>query len=122
MTRPIRFRVHVSEPFSFERANGGADLFGTSLDSMDADATEWTIALESRFHLDDEDHDIVLVAPRYVGEQLSRVFDSLLGLPVRIAHRVPDGWHFAMTGMLSPAPSSDDTDDDDETAGQGDRI
>ncbi len=121
MTRPLRFRVHVSEPFDFERANGGADLFGTSLDSVDADAAEWTIALESWFHLDDEDHDVVMVAPRYVGEQLSRVFDSLLGLPVRIAHRVPDGWHFAMTGMLSLAPT-DDMDDDDEPPGHGDRI
>ncbi|HWJ69050.1 MAG TPA: hypothetical protein VNS79_03245 [Sphingobium sp.] len=120
MTPPLRFRIHVTEPFGFERANGGAaDLFGTTPDSADADATEWTVALESWFHLDDEDHDVVLVAPRYVGEPLARVFDSLLGFPVRIAHRVPDGWRFAMTGMLSLAPLAND---DDESPGQKDRI
>lgn len=118
MALPTRFRVYVSEPFDFERQNGGADLFGTSYDSMDRDADEWVINLDGWFHLNDEDHDVVLVAPRYVGERLTRVFDSILGFPVRIAHRVPDGWRFAMTGMLSVVPP---TPDDDETSGQSDR-
>lgn len=119
MSRPVRFRVHVSEPFDFERINGRADLFGALLDDMEADAAQWTIGLESSFRLDEEDHAVVLVAPRYVGEPLARVFDSILGFPVRIAHRVPDGWRYAMTGMLSPAPL---TDDDDENPGRTDRI
>lgn len=121
MPRPVRFRIHVAEPFDFERANGGADLYGTLLDGADADAdaAEWTIGLEGRFQLDEAEHDVVLVAPRYVGERLARTFDAIAGFPVRIAHKVPDGWHFAMTGMLSLAPQ---TDDDDDTAGRRDRI
>lgn len=119
MPRPVRFRIHVAEPFDFERANGGADLYGTLLDGADTDAAEWTIRLEERFHLDEADHDMVLVAPRYVGERLSRTFDAIAGFPVRIAHKVPEGWHFAMTGMLSLAPQAND---DDDTAGRRDRI
>lgn len=108
MPQPVRLRVYVSEPFDFERQNDSADLFGTTLDSTDPDADEWVIDLDGWFRLGDDDYDVVLVAPRYVGEQLSRVFDSILGFPVRIAHRVPDGWRFAMTGMLSLAPPSDE--------------
>lgn len=111
MAQPVRFRVYVSEPFDFERQNGGADLFGISPDSADLDADEWVIDLEGWFRLNDEDYDVVMVAPRYVGERLSRVYDSLMGFPVRIAHRVPDGWRFAMTGMLSLAPPPADEDD-----------
>ena len=118
MAQPVRFRVYVSEPFDFERQNSGADLFGTSLDSADLDAGEWAIDLDGWFRLNDEDYDVVMVAPRYVGERLSRVFDSLLGVPVRIAHRVPDGWRFAMTGMLSLVPPLPDEDD---KSGQSDR-
>jgi len=117
MPQPVRLRVHVSEPFDFERQNGGTDLFGTTLDSAAPDADEWIIDLDGWFRLGDEDYDVVRVAPRYVGEQLSRVFDSILGFPVRIAHRVPDGWRFAMTGMLSLAPPTDDL----ETTGSADR-
>jgi len=115
MAQPVRLRVHVSEPFDFERQNGGADLFGSTQDSADPDTDGWVIDLDGWFHLGDEDYDVVLVAPRYVGEQLSRVFDSILGFPVRIAHRVPDGWRFAMTGMLSLAPSSDGGEVDGQT-------
>lgn len=104
MIQRIRFRVHVSEPFDFERENESADLYGTSIDCADADADEWMVELESWFSFNEADYDVILVAPRYVGEHLSRVFDSILGFPVRIAHRTPDGWHFAMTGMLSLSP------------------
>ena len=104
MTQPVRFRVHVSEPFDFERENESADLYGTSVDCADTDADEWIVELESWFSFNETDYNEALVAPRYVGEHLSRVFDSILGFPVRIAHRTPDGWHFAMTGMLSLSP------------------
>jgi len=113
-TAPVRFRVHVSEPFDFERENESADLYGTTVDHADADADEWVIDLEGWFRFNESDYDTVLIAPRYVGEHLNRVFDSILGQPVRIAHRTPDGWHFAMAGMLSLSPPPKDDDDFDE--------
>ncbi|MCW2366001.1 MULTISPECIES: hypothetical protein [unclassified Sphingobium] len=108
MTQPVRLRLHVSEPFDFERHNESADLFGTTRDHGDEDAGEWVIELESRFQFNEQDYDSVLVSPRYVGEPLRRVFDAMLGEPVRIAHRTPEGWHYAMTGMLSVAPPASD--------------
>ena len=108
MTQPLRLRLHVSEPFDFERHNASADFFGTTQDHGDASADEWVIELESWFHFNEHDYDMVLVSPRYVGESLRRVFDAMLGQPVRIAHRTPQGWHFAMTGMISLAPPAED--------------
>lgn len=104
MTELLRIRVHVSEPFDFERENDSPDLFGVTRDHADADADEWAVHLEGHFSFNDNDYDMVLIGPRYVGEHLSRVHDALLGIPIRIAHRTADGWHFAMTGMLSLAP------------------
>jgi hypothetical protein len=112
---PLRVRVHVSEPFDFERENDSADLYGTTRDSEDSEADEWVIELEGRFCFNEVDYDAVLVAPRYVGDHLSRVFDSFLGEPVRIAHRTAEGWHFAMAGIISlapPPPEESGTDDD----------
>jgi len=115
MDTPARFRVHVSEPFDFERQNDSADLFGTTRDHLDGDADEWAIELEGWFRFNDLDYDTVLIGPRYVNEHLSRVFDAMLGIPVRIAHRTPEGWHFAMTGMLSLAPLAGEGDEPDDT-------
>jgi len=115
MDKPVRFRIHVSEPFDFERENDSADLFGTTLDHLNADNDEWMIELDGWFRFNELDYDMVLIGPRYVNEHLSRVFDALLGVPVRIAHRTPQGWHFAMTGMLSLAPATTDNDDLDDT-------
>lgn len=115
MKAPIRLRIHVSEPFDFERANDACDLYGATHDHH-GDADEWLVELDGWYRFNDADYDTMLVAPRYVGEHLSRVFDSFMGVPVRIAHRTPEGWHFAMTGMLSvppPDPDTDDGDDDD---------
>ena len=108
MTQPLRLRLHVSEPFDFERWNESADLFGTTPDCEDEEADEWVIDLESSFCFNEKDYRVVLVAPRYVGERLTRVFDSIVGQPVRIAHRTMDGWHFSMAGMLSLAPPAPD--------------
>ena len=108
MSEPLRLRIHVSEPFDFERENESPDLFGTTLDHLDEDAEDWFVELESRFTFHEEAYADMLISPRYVGEHLSRVFDSILGVPVRIAHRVEDDeerdWHYAMTGMISLAP------------------
>jgi len=101
---PVRLRVHVSEPFDFERENGTPDVIGTTVDHHDPDADEWLIELEDWYTFNGEDYDEMLISPRYVGEHPSRVFDSFVGFPIRIAHRTSEGWHFAMTGMLSPAP------------------
>jgi hypothetical protein len=112
MKTPIRLRVHISEPFDFERENESADLFGTTLDHADPDADEWVIELEGWFRFNEREYDVVMVGPRYVGEHLGQVFDSLLGRPVRIAHRTRDGWHYSMAGMISLAPLPPDEADD----------
>ena len=94
---------------------------GATHDHHNSQADEWLIDLDKWFHFHDADYDTVLVAPRYVGEHLNRVFDSFMGLPIRIAHRTPEGWHFAMTGMLSvppPDPTANDSDPDDMTTSE----
>jgi hypothetical protein len=115
MKTPIRFRIHINEPFDFERENGSDDLYGTTVDHEGQDSDEWIIELENWFRFNEADYDVVMVSPRYVGEHMSRVFDSILGEPIRIAHRTPEGWHFALAGILSLAPlppeEADDTED-----------
>jgi hypothetical protein len=103
MTEPLRLRVHVSEPFDFERENAEPDLFGWTVDD-DGESDEWEVVLEGSFRFNKTGYDRVLIGPRYVGEHLDKVHNALLGLPIRIAHRTREGWHFAMTGMLSLAP------------------
>jgi hypothetical protein len=108
MSEPLRLRIHVSEPFDFERENESPDLFGTTVDHRDEEADEWLVHLEGGFTFREEDYTDLLLSPRYVGEHLDRVFDSILAVPVRIAHRTEDedghDWHFAMTGLISLAP------------------
>jgi hypothetical protein len=117
MSDPVRLRIHVSEPFDFERANDSPDLFGTTVDHLDPDVDEWLIELESWFTFHDADYDQVLISPRYVGEKPGRVFDAIVGFPVRIAHRTPDGWHFAMTGTLSIPFETRSPDEDEKDQG-----
>ncbi|MCE7798225.1 hypothetical protein LWE61_16935 [Sphingobium sufflavum] len=112
----LRLRVYVSEPFDFERENDSNDLFGWTMDH-ERDEDEWEIRLERGFRFHKTAYDRLLIGPHYVGEHLSKVHDALLGVPIRIAHRTAEGWHFAMTGMLSlapppppPPPSGDETD------------
>ncbi len=108
MTESLRLRVHVAEPFDFERENASPDLLGITHDHM-RDSDEWLVDLDAWFTFNESDYDTVLIAPRYVGEHLGKVHDALLGVPIRIAHRAPGGWHFAMTGMLSLAPPAEPT-------------
>jgi len=109
MSETLRLRIHVSEPFDFERENPSPDLFGTTLDHLDEKAEDWLIDLETGYTFHEDDYTDMLISPRYVGEHLSKVFDSILGVPVRIAHRIEDDeeedWHYAMTGMISLAPA-----------------
>lgn len=102
MTAHLKLRIHVSEPFDFGRENEGREeLTGWTVDYVEADAEEWEVTLDHGYDLHDVHHGRVLVSPRYVGEHLSKLFDALVGLPVRIAHRLEGDWHYAMTGMLS---------------------
>jgi hypothetical protein len=72
------------------------------------DAEEWAVALDGAFTFNEAEYDMALVAPRYVGESLYKVQDAILGIPVRIAHRTREGWHFALAGMLSIAHTRED--------------
>lgn len=102
MTAHLKLRIHVSEPFDFARRNEGReDLTGWTVDYVDRDLDEWEITLDRGYDLNDVHHGRVLVSPRYVGEHLLKVHDALVGLPIRIAHRLDGDWHYAMTGMLS---------------------
>jgi hypothetical protein len=103
MTEPLRLRIHVSEPFDFERQNAVSDLYGSTMDH-EGEEDEWEIVLEKHFQFNEVEYRRILIGPRYVGEHLSKVHDALLGVPVRIAHRTHEGWHFAMTGLFSLAP------------------
>jgi hypothetical protein len=103
MSGKLRLRIHVNEPFDFERENESPELFGVTRDH-ERDVDEWEIDLDRWFTFNESEYDAVLIGPRYVGEHLDRVHNALLGVPVRIAHRTPDGWHYAMTGMLSIPP------------------
>jgi len=100
MTDALRLRVHISEPFDFERENESADLFGTTRDHV-GDAEEWEVELDGWFTFNEVAYDMVLIAPRYVGETLGKVHGAILGVPIRVAHRTREGWHYAMAGMLS---------------------
>ena len=102
MTAHLKLRIHISEPWDFERTNGGnAELFGWTTDYVDEEEEEWEVTLDQGFDLHERHYGRVLVSPRYVGEKLQRVFDAVVGFPVRIAHRQDGGWHYAMIGMLS---------------------
>ncbi len=114
MSRSLRLRIHVSEPFDFERENPSPDLFGTTSDHMDGETDDWLVELEEGFTFHEESYSDLLLSPRYVGERLSRVFDSILGVPVRIAHRTEEGWHFAMTGLISIAPNTPEAEQGDK--------
>ena len=118
MTGPLRLRIHVSEPFDFERENDSSELFGWTTDD-DGESDEWEVTLEEGFTFYKSAYDRVLIGPRYVGEHLDRVHDALLGVPVRIAHRTEEGWHFAMTGVLGLAPPPPPEDDNGDPAASG---
>ncbi len=101
MTAHLKLRIHVSEPWDFERANGTAELTGWTVDYADEEEEEWEVTLDQGFELHERHYGRVLLSPRYVGEKLQRVFDAVVGFPVRIAHRQDGSWHYAMIGMAS---------------------
>ena len=101
MTDHLKLRVHVSEPWDFERIAGTAELTGWTIDHADPDNEEWEVHLDHAIDVNDRHIATLLAGPRYVGEHLSRMFDAVAGFPVRLAHRQDGGWHYAYTAMIS---------------------
>src|SRR3546814_2714435 len=87
MTQHLRLRIHVTEPWDFERANGTNELTGWTVDHADEENEEWEVTLDQSFEFREKQYRTILVGPRYVGEHLRRMFDAVAGFPVRIAHR-----------------------------------
>ena len=101
MTAHLKLRIHVSEPWDFERIAGTAELTGWTTDHADPDSDEWEVHLDHGFDYHGEHVGRLLAGPRYVGERLDRVIDAVVGFPARLAHRQDGGWHFALIGMVS---------------------
>ncbi|MDX3908814.1 MAG: hypothetical protein QHC67_03250 [Sphingobium sp.] len=116
MTNHLKLTVHVNEPWDFERQTGVQELTGWTVDYEDETNGEWEVTLHQGFDYHGRRFARLLVSPRYVGEHLSRIFDAVVGFPVRIAHRSGDGgWHYAFAGMLSVERDYQDKDDNEET-------
>jgi len=101
MTAHLKLRIHISEPWDFARETGVEELTGWTVDYAIDELEEWELMLDASYKMHNVVHGRVLVSPRYVGEHLSRIFDSIVGFPVRIAHRLDGDWHYALAGMLS---------------------
>lgn len=81
-------RIHVAEPWTFERGNGTCDLSGWTDDHHRLGQEEWVVHLNEPFTIEDEQFHQVMISPRYHGETLHRVMDRLVNLTVNI---VPHG-------------------------------
>ena len=101
MTQHLKLRVHVSEPWDFERSAGTAELTGWTIDHIDPDNEEWEVHLDEGFGFHERRIGRLLAGPRYVGEHLTRMFDAVAGFPVRLAYRDDGAWHYAFAGMIS---------------------
>jgi hypothetical protein len=112
MTAHLKLRIHVTEPWDFARENGTEELTGWTTDYIDPENEEWEVTLDHGYDLNDVHHGRVLLGPRYVGENLSRIFDAIVGFPVRIGHRLDGDWHYAMAGMLSVRHDDDEQEED----------
>lgn len=108
MTQHLKLRIHVTEPWDFERNAGSAELTGWTIDHADPDNEEWEVHLDQGFEHHGDHIGTLLIGPRYVGEHLSRMFDAVTGFPVRLAHRQDGSWHYAFTAMISQRPDNAD--------------
>src|SRR3546814_3545288 len=79
MTQHLRLRIHVTEPWDFERANGTNELTGWTVDHADEENEEWEVTLDQSFEFREKQYRTLLVGPRYVGEHLRRMFDAVAG-------------------------------------------
>lgn len=101
MTQHLKLRIHVTEPWDFERIAGTADLNGWTTDHADPDNEEWEVHLDEGFDFHERHIGTLLIGPRYVGEQLIRMVDAVAGFPVRVAHAQDGSWHYAFAAMIS---------------------
>lgn len=119
----VKLRIHVTEPWDFERIAGTAELTGRTDDAANPDAQQWEVQLDEGFDYHGRFVDQLLASPRYVGEPLSRTFDAVTGFPVRLALLQDDAitgeatWHYAFIGMISPRPEDEDGRDDEQDNG-----
>src|SRR3546814_11716185 len=73
MTQHLRLRIHVTEPWDFERANGTNELTGWTVDHADEENEEWEVTLDQSFEFREKQYSTILVGPRYVGDRKSVV-------------------------------------------------
>ena len=121
MTQHLKLRIHVSEPWDFERITGVAELSGWTIDHADPDSEQWEVHLDEGFDFHERHIGTLLVGPRYVGEHLSRMMDAVAGFPVRLAYRQDGNWQFAFAAMISqrhdkPHENGDGREDQDNGA------
>jgi len=101
VTQHLKLRIYVTEPWDFERIAGTAELTGWTIDHVDPENGEWEVHLDHGLDFDKRHIGTLLAGPRYVGERLDRMFDTVTGFPVRLAHRVDGEWHFAFVATIS---------------------
>ena len=85
----LPLRIHISEPWTFERENESADLTGWTADHRYHDKEDWVVHLDTPITIDEEVFEQLRLSPRYHGETFEHVIEnSLVNLTVNI---VPDG-------------------------------
>jgi hypothetical protein len=103
----LALRIHVSEPWTFERENESADLTGWTADHRYFDKEDWIVHLDKPFTIDEEVFEEMRISPRYLGEDFRHVVEnSLVNLTVNM---VPHGrrWSniderpLAMVGLVA---------------------
>src|SRR3546814_1208527 len=105
MTQHLRLRIHVTEPWDFERANGTNELTGWTVDHADEENAECEVTLDQSCEFRAKQYRTLLVGPRYVGEHLRRMFDAVAGVPERVAPRQNGDWHYALHAIHSLPPA-----------------
>ncbi|MDZ7896294.1 MAG: hypothetical protein U5M50_15845 [Sphingobium sp.] len=101
MTRHLHLKLHISEPWNFESEAGTSTLSGWTIDHADEGADHWEVQLDQGFDYHDHHYARLLIGPRYVGERIGRIFDAVVGFPVRMAHRTHEGtWAYAFAGTV----------------------
>lgn len=113
MTDNLKVRLHVTEPWDFERWAGSTELLGWTTDHHDPDAQEWEVHLDQGFDYDKRHIESLLAGPRYVGEHIRRMFDTPAGFPVRLAHQLDGEWQFAFGAMISQRHDRDEREAQD---------
>jgi hypothetical protein len=116
VTQHLKLRIHVTEPWDFERIAGTADLSGWTTDHADPDNGEWEVHLDQGFEFHERHIGTLLASPRYVGERLDRMFDTVTGFPVRLAHRLDGEWHYAFTATISRRHDKEKREEQDNGA------